>query len=63
MEFDFKIEGLSELTEQLRSLEKLGKQNNLLKMHCSMPLNLFLMILRPVLHVLKRHITDITVVH
>ncbi|HAV4225464.1 MULTISPECIES: HK97-gp10 family putative phage morphogenesis protein [Acinetobacter calcoaceticus/baumannii complex] len=29
MEFDFKIEGLSELTEQLRSLEKLGKQKQL----------------------------------
>lgn len=29
MEFNFKIEGLSELTEQLQGLEKLGKQKQL----------------------------------
>lgn len=29
MEFDFKIDGLSDLTEQLQSLEKLGKQKQL----------------------------------
>lgn len=29
MEFDFKIDGLSDLTEQLQSLEKLGKQKQI----------------------------------